>query len=69
MMKRTSSKRLLELSHLNFVELSGSEQAVAQEKFYMDSSVRQFVTMSFYSLSSQILKSALKRKANAPAGI
>jgi hypothetical protein len=62
MMKRMTNRRLMEISRLNFVELSGSEQAVAEEKFYMDSSVRQFVTKSFNTLSSQILKSALKKR-------
>jgi len=39
-MKRLSNKKLQEISNLNFVELSGSEQAVAEEKFYMNSSVK-----------------------------
>jgi hypothetical protein len=51
-MKRQSNKKLQEVSHLNFVELSGSEQAVAEEKFFMNSSIKQFVTKSFNSLSS-----------------
>lgn len=52
LMKRSGSKRMTEISHINFVELSGSEQAVAEEKFYRDVSVRNFVTKSFNSLSS-----------------
>jgi hypothetical protein len=40
LMKRLNNKKLVEISHLNFVELSGSEQAVAEEKFYKDSSIR-----------------------------
>jgi hypothetical protein len=39
-MKRTQCKKLIEISHLNFVELSGSEQAVAEEKFYKDNSIK-----------------------------
>ena len=62
LMKRGSNKKMTEISHLNFVELSGSEQAVAEEKFYRDTSIRQFVTRSFNSLSSQLLRSALKKK-------
>mmetsp|Transcript_30795 Transcript_30795/g.30289 ORF Transcript_30795/g.30289 Transcript_30795/m.30289 type:complete len:150 (+) Transcript_30795:1136-1585(+) len=65
MMRRTYQKKLQELSHLNFVELSGSEQAVAEEKFFMDSSVKQFVTKSFNSLSAQMLRAALKKRSNA----
>lgn len=34
LMKRSQNKKLSEVSRLNFVELSGSEQAVAEEKFY-----------------------------------
>lgn len=63
LMKRTNTRRLQEMSHMNFVELSGSEQAVAEEKFYKDSSVRSFVTKSFNSLSAQLLRSALKKKS------
>ena len=39
-MKRLPSKKLVEISSLNFVELCGSEQAVAEEKFYKDYSVK-----------------------------
>lgn len=51
-MKRLSNRKLMEISHLNFVELAGSEQAVAEEKFHLNQSVKQFVTKSFNSLSS-----------------
>jgi hypothetical protein len=34
LMKRGSSKKMTEISNINFVELSGSEQAVAEEKYY-----------------------------------
>ena len=64
LMKRGSNRRMTEISHLNFVELSGSEQAVAEEKFYKDSSVRNFVTRSFNALSSLLLRSALKKKSH-----
>jgi hypothetical protein len=62
LMKRGSNRKMTEISNFNFVEMSGSEQAVAEEKFYKDSSVRQFVTKSFNSISSQLLRSALKKK-------
>lgn len=65
LMKRSYNKRLSEVSHLNFVELSGSEQAVSGDDMYhKDNSVRQFVTKSFNSLSTQLLRSALKKKQN-----
>lgn len=62
LMKRGSNRKMAEISHINFVELSGSEQAVAEEKFYQDASVRNFVTKSFNSLSSQLLRAALKKR-------
>lgn len=40
LMKRTPSKRIHEISSLNFVELSGSEQAVSEETFYNNQSVK-----------------------------
>ena len=52
LVKRTQAKKMVEISSLNFVELSGSEQAVAEERFYKDASVRTFVTRSFNGLSS-----------------
>ena len=52
LMKRGTNKKMTEISNLNFVELSGSEQAVAEEKFYKDVSIKNFVTKSFNSLSS-----------------
>eukprot|EP00347_Sterkiella_histriomuscorum_P021720 403333001 len=64
LMKRTNSKILTEISKLNFVELCGSEQAVAEETNIRHQSIRQFVTKSFNGLSSQILKSALKKKSS-----
>ena len=40
-MKRTQSKRLLEVATMNFVELTGSEQAVvAEDRFFKDVSVK-----------------------------
>ena len=35
---------------------------MAEEKFYQDTSVRNFVTKSFNSLSSQLLRAALKKR-------
>ena len=61
-MKRGTNRKMTEISHINFVELSGSEQAVAEEKFYQDASVRNFVTKSFNSLSSQLLGAALRKR-------
>ena len=55
---------MIEISNLNFVELSGSEQAVAEEHVYKESSIRNFVTRSFNGLSSHMVKSALKKKLN-----
>ena len=57
-----SHGRLTESSHLNFVELSGSEQAVSNEHQFVNATVRSFVTKSFNGLSSQLLKSALRKK-------
>jgi len=37
---------------MNFVELSGSEQAVSQDTYFQDSSIKSFVTKSFNGLSS-----------------
>lgn len=62
LMKRTQSKQLIEVAKLNFVELCGSEQAVAEDSYYQSQSVRSFVTKSFNGLSSLILKSALKKR-------
>jgi len=56
---RRSSGRVQEISKLNFVELAGSEQAVAEETFHKDTSVKHFVTTSFNSLSSRIVRAAL----------
>ncbi|CDW75105.1 low quality protein: centromere-associated protein e [Stylonychia lemnae] len=63
LMKRNPQKKLIELAQLNFVELSGSEQAVAEDSYYKEVSIRQFVTRSFNALSSQILRSALRKKS------
>jgi len=50
------------MSKLNFAELAGSEQSVAQpDNFIRDTSVRQFITKSFNSLSNQILKASTKK--------
>jgi len=55
-----------EMSKLNFAELAGSEQSVAQpDNFVRDTSVRQFITKSFNSLSNQLLK-ASKKKQGGP---
>ena len=62
-MKRTQGKKLVEISSLNFVELAGSEQAVADEQFYKETSVRQFVTKSFNGISSQIVRAALNKRS------
>ena len=40
LMKRTQSKKLVEISNLNFVELTGSEQAVADDKYFKDPSIK-----------------------------
>ncbi|CDW80672.1 kinesin motor domain containing protein [Stylonychia lemnae] len=64
LMKRTSMNKIQEISTLNFVELSGSEQAVTQDKIMSDQSIKQFVTKSFNSLSSQLLRSALRKKTS-----
>ena len=57
-----------ELSRLNFTELCGSEQSVAQGAQSRDTSVRQFVTKSFNNLSTQILKSALGKRTQLEDG-
>ena len=52
-----------ELSILNFVELAGSEQSVTStEAFMRDTTVRTFVTKSFNSLSTQLIKVATSKK-------
>jgi hypothetical protein len=52
-----------ELSQLNFVELAGSEQSVtSSEAFMRDTTVRTFVTKSFNSLSTQLIKVATSKK-------
>ena len=57
-MKRNTNKKISEISSLNFVELSGSEQAVSEESFYNNQSVKQFVSKSFNALSAQIMKAS-----------
>ncbi len=49
-------------SKIDFVELCGSEQAVKDDTFYKGESVKDFVTRSFNSLSSQIVRIALNKK-------
>jgi hypothetical protein len=62
-MKRTETRKLQEISTLNFVELPGSEQAVAEDRFFMaEASVKQFITRSFNGLSQQLLRAALRKK-------
>lgn len=63
-MRRTHDKKIIEVSTFNFIELSGSEQAVGEESFYHNSSIKQFVTRSFNGISSQILKAGLKKRSN-----
>lgn len=43
---------------MSFIELAGSEQSVASELMVRDTSVRQFATKSFNSLSAAMLKHA-----------
>ena len=40
LMKRSTHSKVQEISSLNFVELAGSEQAVADEQYYKNTSVR-----------------------------
>lgn len=54
---------------MNFCELCGSEQAVAEtnnslieDSDHPEMSIRDFATQSFNSLSANLLKSALKGK-------
>jgi len=67
LMRKTPARRMQEISHFTFAELAGSEQAVADERFFKDSSIKQFVTKSFNCLSSQLLRSALKKRASSSA--
>ncbi len=62
LMKRSQDRKMQEISEFKFVELAGSEQTVAEEQFIRDTSVRTFVTKSFNSLSSQMLRVALKKR-------
>jgi hypothetical protein len=48
------------ISKLNFVELCGSEQAVAADSYFGGESIKEFVTRSFNSLSSIVVRAALK---------
>jgi len=57
-----------EISRLNFAELCGSEQSVAQGGQARDTTVRQFVTKSFNCLSTQILKSSLGKRTQLEEG-
>ena len=46
---------------IDFVELCGSEQAVANESFVNGASVKDFITKSFNGLSSKIVKSTYSK--------
>ena len=50
-------------SRLDFVELCGSEQAVSNDSLFKGESVKDFVTRSFNSLSSSLVRSALNKKS------
>ena len=54
LLKRTTQKKFQEISQMNFVELSGSEQAVAgnDSEMLANQSLKQFVTKSFNGISS-----------------
>ena len=62
LMSQSPTNILREVSKINFVELCGSEQSVAGAGQMRDTSIRQFVTKSFNSLSTQLLKSALGKR-------
>ena len=59
---QTPEGSVREVSRLNFAELCGSEQSVANGNQARDTTVRQFVTKSFNCLSTQVLKSALGKR-------
>ena len=66
LMKRTHQKKFKEISQMNFVELSGSEQAVANDcEMLADQSLKQFVTKSFNSISSQLMRTALRKPSSS----
>ena len=50
-------------SRLDFIELCGSEQAVSHDSVFKGESVKDFVTRSFNSLSSSLVRSALNKKS------
>ena len=49
-------------SRLDFLELCGSEQAVAPDSTFKNESVKDFITRSFNSLSSGLVRAALNKQ-------
>ena len=49
-------------SRIDFVELCGSEQAIASDTQFKGESVKDFITRSFNSLSSGLVRAALNKK-------
>ena len=54
-------------SRLDFVELCGSEQAVAEDRMYQGQSTKEYVTSSFNTLSSLLVRAILGKVQKSPS--
>lgn len=52
------------ISRLDFIELCGSEQAVAEDRLYSNQSTKDFVTTSFNALSSLLVRAVLGKPSS-----